>query len=83
MSGFYDLSQADACDTIVGEVLRRLGGAFHGSNDSTKSGLFNKSKVGAVLPRMLLGRCEWGKDNYDLNIIMQDVDDWEDYEDAE
>ena len=30
------------------------------------------------IPRMLLGRCEWGKDNYDLNVIMQEVTDWED-----
>jgi len=30
------------------------------------------------IPRMLLGRCEWGKDNYDLNVIMNDVTDWED-----
>ena len=35
------------------------------------------------IPRMLLGRCEWGKDNYDLNVIMQDVTDWEDYGDCE
>jgi len=28
------------------------------------------------IPKMLLGRCEWGKDNYDLNIIMQEIEDW-------
>jgi adenine-specific DNA-methyltransferase len=28
------------------------------------------------IPKMLLGRCEWGKDNYDLNVIMQEVN-WE------
>jgi len=27
------------------------------------------------IPRMLLGRCEWGKDNYDLNISEGDNDD--------
>jgi adenine-specific DNA-methyltransferase len=27
------------------------------------------------IPRMLLGRCEWGKDNYDLNISEDDNDD--------
>jgi adenine-specific DNA-methyltransferase len=30
------------------------------------------------IPRMLLGRCEWGKDNYDLNVIMDEITDWED-----
>ena len=29
------------------------------------------------IPNMLLGWCEWGKDNYDLNVIMSDVTDWE------
>jgi adenine-specific DNA-methyltransferase len=33
------------------------------------------------IPKMLLGRCEWGKDNYDLNIIMREVTDWEETED--
>jgi len=32
------------------------------------------------IPRMLLGRCEWGKDNYDLNVIMEEVTQWEDDE---
>ena len=35
-----------------------------------------KNIIVSPIPRMLLGRCEWGKDNYDLNIIMQDVTDW-------
>jgi len=29
------------------------------------------------IPKMLLGRCEWGRDSYDLNVIMQEVTDWE------
>jgi len=27
------------------------------------------------IPKILLGRCEFGKDSYDLNIILKDVDD--------
>ncbi len=32
------------------------------------------------IPKVLLGRCEWGKDNYNLNVILQDIDedDWSD-----
>ena len=29
------------------------------------------------IPRMLLGRCEFGKDNYDLNVILQDSEEWD------
>jgi len=29
------------------------------------------------IPKILLGRCEYGRDNYDLNVILQDSDDWE------
>lgn len=36
----------------------------------------HKNIIVRHIPNMLLGRCEWGKDNYDLNIIMQDVSDW-------
>jgi len=28
------------------------------------------------IPKVLLGRCEWGKDNYNLNTVLQDIDDW-------
>ena len=37
----------------------------------------HKNITVSPIPKMLLGRCEWGKDNYDLNIIMQDVTDWD------
>ena len=30
------------------------------------------------IPKVLLGRCEYGKDNYDLNVILQDSNEWED-----
>ncbi len=30
------------------------------------------------IPKILLGRCEFGRDNYDLNVILQDEDEWED-----
>ncbi|MDL2273628.1 site-specific DNA-methyltransferase [Oscillospiraceae bacterium OttesenSCG-928-G22] len=30
------------------------------------------------IPKMLLGRCEFGRDNYDLNVILSDADEWED-----
>ena len=33
------------------------------------------------IPKVLLGRCEYGRDNYDLNVILQDSNDWEDEED--
>lgn len=36
----------------------------------------HKKIIVRPIPRMLLGRCEWGKDNYDLNIILQDIEDW-------
>jgi len=36
----------------------------------------HKNITVSPIPKMLLGRCEWGKDNYDLNIIMQDVTNW-------
>ena len=29
------------------------------------------------IPKMLLGRCEWGRDSYDLNILLANSDDWE------
>ena len=32
------------------------------------------------IPKVLLGRCEYGKDNYDLNVILQDSSEWEDEE---
>jgi len=35
----------------------------------------------APIPKMLLGRCEWGKDNYDLNILLEDSQNWADDED--
>jgi len=28
------------------------------------------------IPKILLGRCEFGKDSYDLNIVLQDSGDW-------
>ncbi len=28
------------------------------------------------IPKVLLGRCEWGKNNYNLNTIFDDIDDW-------
>lgn len=30
------------------------------------------------IPKVLLGRCEWGKDNYNLNTIFDDIgaDEW-------
>ena len=37
----------------------------------------HKEIIVRPIPKMLLGRCEWGKDNYDLNIIMQEVTDWD------
>jgi len=44
----------------------------------------HKNIIVRQIPRMLLGRCEWGKDNYDLNIVMQEVSDWdEDWEDED
>ena len=43
----------------------------------------HKNIIVRPIPKMLLGRCEWGKNNYDLNIIMQDVTDWESDEDAD
>ena len=36
----------------------------------------HKNVIVRHIPRMLLGRCEWGKDNYDLNIILANSDDW-------
>jgi adenine-specific DNA-methyltransferase len=36
----------------------------------------HKNIIVRPIPKMLLGRCEWGKDNYDLNIIMQEVTGW-------
>lgn len=41
----------------------------------------HKNIIVRPIPKMLLGRCEWGKDNYDLNIILQDSDDWGDNDD--
>ena len=35
------------------------------------------------IPKMLLGRCEWGKDSYDLNILLANSNDWEDINDNE
>ena len=32
------------------------------------------------IPKILLGRCEFGRDNYDLNVILQDEEEWEDEE---
>ena len=29
------------------------------------------------IPMILLGRCEFGKDNYDLNVVLKDSEDWE------
>ncbi len=34
------------------------------------------------IPKVLLGRCEYGRDNYDLNVILQDSNEWEDEEDV-
>ena len=36
----------------------------------------HKNIIMRPIPRMLLGRCEWGKDNYDLNVILSEVTDW-------
>ena len=32
------------------------------------------------IPKVLLGRCEYGRDHYDLNVILQDSSEWEDEE---
>lgn len=34
------------------------------------------------IPKVLLGRCEYGRDHYDLNVILQDSSEWEDEEDV-
>lgn len=34
------------------------------------------------IPKVLLGRCEYGRDHYDLNVILQDSNEWEDEEDV-
>lgn len=39
-----------------------------------------KNIIVKQIPKMLLGRCEFGKDNYDLNVILQNCDEWEDEE---
>jgi adenine-specific DNA-methyltransferase len=28
------------------------------------------------IPKILIGRCEYGRDNYDLNVILEDSDEW-------
>lgn len=48
---------------------------------------FDKACVGRYanitvrpIPKILFGRCEYGRDNYDLNVILADSDEWEDEE---
>jgi len=37
----------------------------------------HKNITVSPIPKMLLGRCEWGKDSYDLNVLLEDSQDWD------